>query len=122
MGRLMTSDPKPFFEAVVQEYQDRVDAAIQCNKCGERFGVTLKGHPDGLTQDQIVARIWKVAGEKHSCEEAGYMPQKEANLEIDRVVNKYHELKHKLMRAGLIQKGKDLFSSLRSTILPGGHA
>jgi hypothetical protein len=114
MGTLWT--PKPFFEATVWTWPNRVEAQVRCNKCGDQFNVRLKGHTKDLTESQIKTRLFNVSGERHSCSEAGLVSDRIANMEINRMVNKYHDKKHELVKYGVIDKNQTIFDK------PKGHA
>lgn len=96
---LLKPKARPIFDAEVWEYKDRIVAHVTCNRCGEKFSLTLHANPAailGLTEAQKKALIFSKANEKHYCDENS-LPKDPA--ETNRIVNKWHEYKIKAKKA-----------------------
>jgi C4-type Zn-finger protein len=91
---------RPIFSIEVWPYKDRIVGFCVCNRCGEKFSVVLKGHPDAVrdmcmkveNEPALKARLIQVANAKHSCDEDSL---KADPAETNRIVNKWHEYKLK---------------------------
>jgi hypothetical protein len=100
--KLIRPKARPIFEFEVWPYKDgRVVAHATCNRCGEKFSMTLRVNSHALpallaNEAFIKARLIKVASEKHFCDEESLVQDK---AETNRIVNKWHEYKIKAKRA-----------------------
>ena len=96
--KLVKPKARPIFEMEVWPYKDgRIVAHCMCNRCGEKFSMTLRVNEHALpallaNEPFIKARLVKMASEKHYCDEDS-LPQDKA--ETNRIVNKWHEYKIK---------------------------
>lgn len=96
---LIKPTAKPIFDAEVWEYPDRIVSHCLCNRCGEKFSLTLHANPaaiHGLTQEQKNALVFSAANRKHFCDEDSLQKDK---AETNRIVNKWHEYKIKAKKA-----------------------
>jgi hypothetical protein len=86
---------KPIFEAEIWEYKDRIVAHVTCNRCGEKFSLTLRANPIAILHlgpEQKKALIFSAANRKHDCD-TDALPTDKA--ETNRIINKWHEYKLK---------------------------
>lgn len=99
---LIRPKARPIFEMEVWPYKDgRVVVHCLCNRCGERFSMTLRVNEralPALLQDEtgIKRRCIKVASERHYCDEDSL---KQDKAETNRIVNKWHEYKVRAKKA-----------------------
>lgn len=97
---LLKPKARPIFEIEVWPYKDKIVGLCRCNRCGEKFTVILRGHPEAIrgmvllteNEGRLKRRLIQVANEKHSCDEDSL---KADPAETNRIVNKWHEYKLK---------------------------
>ena len=90
----------PAFEATVFTYGDKVRAECKCNICGDLFTIVLGCNPvalQTLPKAWVNKRIFQIADQRHTCPDAYDIEDKP---ETNRIVNKYHETKEKLIKTG----------------------
>jgi hypothetical protein len=100
MGKILRVKPKSFYEAEIWPYKDRIVAHVVCNNCGEKFSLTLRANPIAIqcwTQDQIKNRVFSVAHKRHDCDTDALVKDP---AETNRIINKWHEYKRKLLSNG----------------------
>ena len=105
MGRILKPEAKPVFTIEVWPWKDRIIGHCTCGRCGEKFSVTLWGHPEAIAQmcgsveaeKFLRQRLFNVANRKHYCDEDSL---KKDPAETNRIINKWHETKRKLLRVG----------------------
>lgn len=96
---ILKSKAMPIYEAEIWEYKDRIVAHVTCNRCGEKFSLTLRANPAailGLNPEQKKALVFSAANRKHDCDPDS-LPKDPA--ETNRIINKWHEYKLKTKKA-----------------------
>ena len=100
MSKIIRVKPKSFYEATIYEYTDRIVAHVVCNNCGEKFSLTLRANPIAIkvmNQTQIKNRVFGAAHKRHDCDTDALVKDP---AETNRIINKWHEYKRKLLSNG----------------------
>ena len=50
MGQLIKPKVRPVFDIMVFPYKDRIVGHVTCNRCGEKFSLTLRASPEAIKQ------------------------------------------------------------------------
>ena len=91
----------PIFDIMVWPYKDKIVGHCTCNRCGEKFSLTLHCNPAVLeellrNEEFIKKRLIITANAKHFCDEQAL---KGDPAETNRIVNKWHEYKLKAKKS-----------------------